>query len=190
MSETIIDLSHYHNALSRKHQVIRMLWSVVWRVLARPLPRSVGSGWFFFIIELSAESFRHAVRSLLERGTEQRRHTGQVSGDNQPIRPVNLAIPAALSGIVSGINPLGIPTIHDDTRCQLLDVVQAADLPGFHPSFVQRRQQHGRQDGDDRNHHQKLDQCKQFLFFHHFRLPFIIVVEKFINLLYKVSLPS
>lgn len=52
MSETIIDLSHYHNALSRKHQVIRMLWSVVWGVLARPLPRSVGSRWKRWLLRL------------------------------------------------------------------------------------------------------------------------------------------
>lgn len=52
MSETIIDLSHYHNALSRKHQVIRMLWSVVWGLLARPLPRSVGSGWKRLLLRL------------------------------------------------------------------------------------------------------------------------------------------
>lgn len=52
MSETVIDLSHYHNALSRKHQVIRMLWSVVWGLLARPLPRSVGSGWKRWLLRL------------------------------------------------------------------------------------------------------------------------------------------
>lgn len=40
-----IDLSRYHNALSRRHQVVRMLWTIVWGLLARPLPRSVGSGW-------------------------------------------------------------------------------------------------------------------------------------------------
>ena len=45
MSETKIDLSRYHNALSRKNQVVRLLWTVVWGLLARPLPRSVGSGW-------------------------------------------------------------------------------------------------------------------------------------------------
>ena len=43
--ETQIDLSRYHNALSRRHQVVRMLWTMVWGLLARPLPRSVGSGW-------------------------------------------------------------------------------------------------------------------------------------------------
>ena len=45
MTETKIDLSKYHNALSRKNQIIRLLWAVTWAIFARPLPRSVGSGW-------------------------------------------------------------------------------------------------------------------------------------------------
>ena len=45
MTEAKIDLSKYHNALSRMNQLVRMAWSVVWGLLARPLPRSVGSGW-------------------------------------------------------------------------------------------------------------------------------------------------
>lgn len=40
-----IDLSKYHNALSRKHQIIRLLWGILWGLLARPLPRSLGLGW-------------------------------------------------------------------------------------------------------------------------------------------------
>ena len=44
-TETKIDLSKYHNALSRKNQIIRLLWAVTWAIFARPLPRSVGSGW-------------------------------------------------------------------------------------------------------------------------------------------------
>lgn len=40
-----IDLSKYHNALSRKHQIIRLLWGTAWGLLARPLPRSLGLGW-------------------------------------------------------------------------------------------------------------------------------------------------
>ena len=52
MSETIIDLSQYHNALSRKNQIIRLVWSIVWGVFARPLPRSVGSGWKRFLLRL------------------------------------------------------------------------------------------------------------------------------------------
>lgn len=52
MSETIVDLSQYHNALSRKNQIIRLIWSIVWGVFARPLPRSVGSGWKQWLLRL------------------------------------------------------------------------------------------------------------------------------------------
>lgn len=47
-----IDLSKYHNALSRKHQIIRMLWTIVWGLFARPLPRSIGTGWKRFLLRL------------------------------------------------------------------------------------------------------------------------------------------
>lgn len=47
-----MDLSKYKNALTRKHQIIRMLWSVVWAIFARPLPRSIGSGWKRFLLRL------------------------------------------------------------------------------------------------------------------------------------------
>ncbi len=52
MDETIIDLSQYHNALSRRNQVVRMLWTIVWGLFARPLPRSVCSGWKRFLLRL------------------------------------------------------------------------------------------------------------------------------------------
>lgn len=35
----------YVNNLGRKHQIVRLLWSVVWGVGAQWLPRSMGSGW-------------------------------------------------------------------------------------------------------------------------------------------------
>ena len=50
--EQQIDLSKYRNVLTRKHQMIRMLWSVVWTIFARPLPRSIGSGWKRFLLRL------------------------------------------------------------------------------------------------------------------------------------------
>lgn len=52
MNETKIDLSQYHNALSRKHQLLRLLWSMAWGIFARPLPRSMGSGWKRFLLRL------------------------------------------------------------------------------------------------------------------------------------------
>lgn len=47
-----IDLSRYKNTLSRKHQVIRLVWTVVWAVFARPVPRSLCPGWKRFLLRL------------------------------------------------------------------------------------------------------------------------------------------
>ena len=40
-----IDLSNYHNSLSKKNQIVRLLWTIVWGLGARWLPRSLGCGW-------------------------------------------------------------------------------------------------------------------------------------------------
>lgn len=45
MNESKIDMSKYHNALSHKHQLIRMIWVVIWTLGTVWLPRSLGSGW-------------------------------------------------------------------------------------------------------------------------------------------------
>jgi putative colanic acid biosynthesis acetyltransferase WcaF len=45
-----LDLSQYQNKLSRRNQILRLLWSVVWTVFARPLPRSLCSGWKRFLL--------------------------------------------------------------------------------------------------------------------------------------------
>ncbi len=52
MTNTKIDLSRYHNALSRRHQIVRLVWNIVWTVFARPLPRSIGSGWKRFLLRM------------------------------------------------------------------------------------------------------------------------------------------
>ena len=52
MNEMKIDLSKYHNILGRKHQIIRLLWALVWGVFVRPLPRSIGSSWKRFLLRL------------------------------------------------------------------------------------------------------------------------------------------
>lgn len=52
MSEVKVDLSKYHNSLSRKNQIIRMLWSVAWIIFARPLPRSIGRKWKNMLLRL------------------------------------------------------------------------------------------------------------------------------------------
>ncbi len=50
--EKEIDLSTYKNSLSRKNQILRFIWTLVWGVLARPLPRSFGNGWKLFLLRL------------------------------------------------------------------------------------------------------------------------------------------
>lgn len=52
MTDIKIDLSRYHNALSWRHQTIRLVWGLVWGVFVRPLPRSIGSGWKRFLLRL------------------------------------------------------------------------------------------------------------------------------------------
>jgi len=45
-----MDIAHYENALSRKHQVIRLLWGIVWPLGTWFLPRSICSGWKRFLL--------------------------------------------------------------------------------------------------------------------------------------------
>ena len=47
-----VDLSAYKNALSRKNQITRIIWTFVWTVFAQPLPRSLGNGWKLFLLRL------------------------------------------------------------------------------------------------------------------------------------------
>lgn len=43
--EQRVDIAHYHNVLSRKHQIIRLLWGIAWPVATWFLPRSMGMPW-------------------------------------------------------------------------------------------------------------------------------------------------
>lgn len=52
MSNYKIDLSKYENKLGRKHQVVRMLWTIAWTLGASWLPRSLGSGWKRCLLKL------------------------------------------------------------------------------------------------------------------------------------------
>ena len=45
-----VDLGQYKNALSRGNQLKRLIWGVCWLLLARWLPRSIGSGWKRFLL--------------------------------------------------------------------------------------------------------------------------------------------
>jgi putative colanic acid biosynthesis acetyltransferase WcaF len=49
---TKVDLSKYKNVLSRKNQIARFIWTLVWGIFARPLPRSLGNEWKLFLLRL------------------------------------------------------------------------------------------------------------------------------------------
>lgn len=50
-SELKIDLSKYENSLSKGNQIKRLLWSLVWCLLARPFPRSMANSWKLFLLK-------------------------------------------------------------------------------------------------------------------------------------------
>lgn len=52
MSEQKIDLAHYHNELSRKNQILRLVWGIVWPLCTWFLPRSVGRSWKNWLLRL------------------------------------------------------------------------------------------------------------------------------------------
>lgn len=52
----------YINQLGRKHQIIRMLWSVVWTMCAQWLPRSLGSSWKRFLLRLFGAKIAKTAR--------------------------------------------------------------------------------------------------------------------------------
>jgi len=47
-----VDLSNYQNNLSKKNQIKRLVWSIIWFVFAKPLPRSLGNKWKIFLLRL------------------------------------------------------------------------------------------------------------------------------------------
>jgi putative colanic acid biosynthesis acetyltransferase WcaF len=57
-----VDLSQYRNALSRKNQIARFIWSIVWVVFARPLPRSFGNRWKLFLLRLFGASVHNSSK--------------------------------------------------------------------------------------------------------------------------------
>lgn len=52
MSVEKIDFSKYHNALGTKHKIIRLIWTVVWTLFARPMPRWIGGRWRCFLLRM------------------------------------------------------------------------------------------------------------------------------------------
>ncbi|AFH49123.1 Acetyltransferase [Ignavibacterium album JCM 16511] len=51
-NELKVDLSTYKNYLSRKNQIARFIWSVVWGIFARPIPRSLFNSWKLLLLRI------------------------------------------------------------------------------------------------------------------------------------------
>lgn len=52
MSNYKVDISSYKNSLTRTNQIARFIWTVIWYVFARPLPRSLGNKWKICLLRL------------------------------------------------------------------------------------------------------------------------------------------
>ena len=52
MNDNNVDLSKYQNQFSRKNQLTRLVWTIIWAIFARPLPRSFGNSWKIFLLRL------------------------------------------------------------------------------------------------------------------------------------------
>lgn len=52
MEKQVVDLSNYHNSLTRKNQIARFVWTMIWALFARPLPRSLCNNWKLFLLRL------------------------------------------------------------------------------------------------------------------------------------------
>lgn len=59
MDKITVDLSNYKNAMSRSNQIKRLIWTIVWGVFARPLPRSVANSWKIFLLRLFGANVHH-----------------------------------------------------------------------------------------------------------------------------------
>lgn len=55
------DICKYKNNLGIRHQLIRMLWSIIWAIAARPFPRSVGNAWKCFLLRLFGAKISRGV---------------------------------------------------------------------------------------------------------------------------------
>jgi putative colanic acid biosynthesis acetyltransferase WcaF len=45
-----IDISQYQCTSSRKEQIARFAWAIVWTLFVRPIPRSILNGWKLFLL--------------------------------------------------------------------------------------------------------------------------------------------
>jgi putative colanic acid biosynthesis acetyltransferase WcaF len=62
MEQQKVDLSAYKNNLGFRNQLSRFLWTIVWGIFARPIPRSLCNGWKLFLLRIfGAKVKKHSV---------------------------------------------------------------------------------------------------------------------------------
>lgn len=49
---TELNIVHYKNSLSKKNQIIRFLWNIIWPLCTWFLPRSIGNPWKQFLLHI------------------------------------------------------------------------------------------------------------------------------------------
>ena len=54
-------MTQYENKLGAKHQIYRLVWSLVWLVLGRPFPRNLGRKWKIFLLRLFGADIHGSV---------------------------------------------------------------------------------------------------------------------------------
>lgn len=47
-----MEIIKYQNKLGRKHQIVRLVFNIVWALFARPLPRRIGNSWKILILRM------------------------------------------------------------------------------------------------------------------------------------------
>jgi len=62
MNESKIDVSVYKNTLSFKNKLARFVWSIIWGLLVRPIPRRMLNGWKIIVLRsFGAKVHKNAV---------------------------------------------------------------------------------------------------------------------------------
>ena len=56
-----VDISKYENSLDKKHQVIRLLWGIMWPLLTWVLPRSIGMPWKRMLLRSFGARIHHTA---------------------------------------------------------------------------------------------------------------------------------
>jgi putative colanic acid biosynthesis acetyltransferase WcaF len=52
LNKLMVESSNFRNPYSKRNQIKRFLWVIVWAIFARPFPRNIGRKWKLFLLRL------------------------------------------------------------------------------------------------------------------------------------------